>query len=97
MVFHYYLQGQVSKKIPPMAWDLTLATGEKFVRRPIGKAIHCSTALPTVKAKMIPSFASMMLEILIFVIGCADFVAGNLENVFTKKQHDYLRIRKETL
>ena len=86
MVFHYYLQGQVSKKIPPMAWDLTLATGEKFVRRPIGKAIHCSTALPTVKAKMVLSFASMMLEILIFVIGCADFVAGNLENVFAKNQ-----------
>lgn len=46
------------------------------MRRPIGRTIHCSTALPTVKANVTDWFARMMLKILIVMISCADFVAG---------------------
>ena len=46
------------------------------MRRPIGRTIHCSTALPTVTANVTDWFARMMLKILIFMISCADFVAG---------------------
>jgi len=56
------------------------------VRRPIGRTIHCSTALPTVKANVTDWFAKMMLKILIVMISCADFVAGTCKYAHSSVQ-----------
>jgi len=56
------------------------------VRRPIGRTIHCSTALPTVKANVTGWFAYIMFQILNFVISCAYFVAGTYICFYAKER-----------